>query len=76
MLVRTAWGKSTHLALGRVRLYEMHYMTGLPGRAGAYVPRKLDLLLDIKVKTRLRRQGLLNLLKIYLGARCELICVQ
>lgn len=27
MLVRTAWGKSTHLSLRGVRVYEMDYMT-------------------------------------------------
>lgn len=74
-LVRTAWGKSTHLALRRVRLYEMDCMTWLPEIAEACVPRNLDLLVEIKVKNRLRRQGLCNLLKIYLGARCELLCL-
>lgn len=40
------------------------------------VPRNPGLFVEIKVKTRLRRQVLLNLLKIYLAARCELLCLQ
>lgn len=51
-------------------------MIWLPARAGACAPGRLDLFVEIKVKTRSRQQVVLKLLKIHLAAICELLCLQ